>query len=172
MTTQTPDEIPAGVAQTGAVMNTAQDANEVRAAQMPLSPNEPPLDVPSRIQFTDVDPLTFNEADGGGKLAAVLSAQATARIEGDDSALFSVISIDTLHLTRSPDPDAQCRAELADPTNRRWTGPNQSPRCARAGYHHRLCLSRQAAEDLVQRESRGDRGRDFSADGGARSGDG
>jgi hypothetical protein len=35
---------------------------------MPNFPFDPPLGVPSKIQLDQIDPLTFAEADGGGRL--------------------------------------------------------------------------------------------------------
>jgi hypothetical protein len=70
---------------------------------MPNFPVDPPLGVPSKIQLDQIDPLTFAEADGGGRLPqdAPLPPQVVTRIDGDSSGVFSVISIETLRLVPS-----------------------------------------------------------------------
>ena len=73
---------------------------------MPNPPVDPPLGVPSKIQLDQIDPLSFAEADGGGKLAGgpQFPPQVVTRIEGDGSGVFSVRYIETLCLEPS-DPD-------------------------------------------------------------------
>ena len=51
---------------------------------MPNFPVDPPLGVPSKIQLDQIDPLTFAEAEGGGRLPqdAPSPPQVVTRIDG------------------------------------------------------------------------------------------
>lgn len=70
---------------------------------MPNPPIDPPLDVPTTIQFNQVDPQTFAQADGGGKFDFRKFAGASVLIDGDTNGVFSVRSLETLHLVRDPE---------------------------------------------------------------------
>jgi hypothetical protein len=61
--------------------------------------------VPSTIGFNQIDTDTFAKADGGGKLTSKSQDQARIRIDADNAGVFSVVSVDTLHIVRG-DPDA------------------------------------------------------------------
>lgn len=67
---------------------------------MPNPPVDPPLGVPSKIQLDQIDPLTFIEADGGGRFAQdpQYPPQVVTRIDGDGSGVFSVNCIEMLRL--------------------------------------------------------------------------
>jgi hypothetical protein len=67
---------------------------------MPNSPVDPILGIPSKIHLDQIDPLTFAEADGGGRLPQdpPFPPQVVTRIDGDSSGVFSVRSIETLRL--------------------------------------------------------------------------
>jgi hypothetical protein len=67
---------------------------------MPNSPVDPILGIPSKIHLDQIDPLTFTEADGGGRLPQdpPFPPRVVTRIDGDSSGVFSVRSIETLRL--------------------------------------------------------------------------
>jgi hypothetical protein len=73
---------------------------------MPNPSIDPPLSFPSKIQLDQIDPLTFTEADGGGRFPQdpQFPQQVVTRIDGDGNGVFSVRSIETLCLVPG-DPD-------------------------------------------------------------------
>src|SRR5262245_30761109 len=78
---------------------------------MAITVVDPPLGLPSTIQFTNVITQSFTEVEGGRVVD--FSGSVVARIEGDTAGVFSVTGLETLALMHG-DPDAP-------PGSREWT---------------------------------------------------
>ena len=70
---------------------------------MPTQPVPPPLDFPTRIDFSGIAPGAFASAGGGGLPHA--AANVSMRIDGDSNGVFSLVSLETQALVRQHDPE-------------------------------------------------------------------